>query len=179
MPFVIEVRCPTNRQTLATFLEYPRHYYRLDDAIEFPIKIGYAWCHKCERFVECEDLYSVAELQENVDRLVARKDQWESIDAEHIARRKELGLEFPQHLLQKNLFEAWSAAVQWRANRRSPPRCLECGSFFALKSLPRSETVPHPCGTGTVELSLGGHASIASAPERILFNSEGIRLPAE
>lgn len=176
MPFITEILCPTNRRVLARFCMWDAYSYRLDDGIEFPLPVAYAWCHRCERFVECERLYASNEIQRTIDDLIAAKEQWAEEDARLAARFAELGRNLPCDLTREACYERWAAALAWRQSRKSPPRCLECGSFFAIKILPDSEEIPHPAGTCTIILGGGSHVSVSSFPDHVFFNGEGVKI---
>jgi len=142
MSFVTTIYCPTNGLVLASFTMHPCYFYQLADGTELPLRVGYAWCHRCERFVEVERLYTLEEIQARIDEL-------------------------------DSLHQVWTAARQWRENRKSPPRCLECGSVSAMVVVPEGEDVPHPAGKCMVRIGGGDHTLDASIPSRVFFSPEG------
>jgi len=176
MPFITEIRCPTNGLLFASFQMWNAFYYRLGNGIEFPLDVGYAWCHRCERFVECERLYSIDEIKTRIDDLLATKSDWHEDDARAAERFADSGHDLPCNLKQAALYKSWVAALAWRRNRRTPPRCLECGSFSAIKILPESEEVPHPAGNCPIVVGSGGHASVAGLRDLVFFNAEGLKI---
>jgi len=176
MPFVTHIRCPSNGQVLASFCDWGSYRYQLDNGIEFPLDVAYAWCHRCESFVECERLYTVDEIEDRIAGLELTRDQWSKIDAEKEERYAEIDRKLPNDLTQRALYRTWCAALVWRQERRAPPRCLECGSFFAIEVLPDSEIARHPGGECMVEVCCGGHASVDGFPDVIYYNAEGLRV---
>jgi hypothetical protein len=182
MPYLTDIRCPTNGQRLASFaMWWPTYHYLLDTGVEFPLDVAYAWCHQCEHFVECERLYSLEEIEDQLATRGSSRDQWAQIDAEWAERYSrdvppDIQTKLPKSLTQSALHAMWSAALEWRKNRRSPPRCLECGSFFAIHVLPESGSVRHPGGSCLVELSCTTHASVDGFPDHIFYNAEGQRI---
>lgn len=176
MPYITDILCATNGVRLASFLNWSRYLYRLDDGVELPFTTDYAWCHRCERFVECERLYSVDEIQRHIDDLIATKATWGEEDAHLSDKYAQLGISLPNGLEREACYKRWVAALGWRQERKSPPRCLECGSFFAIKVLPDSGEFPHPAGNGTVILACGGHACVAGFPDFVIFNAEGVKV---
>ena len=180
MPFLTEIRCPTNGLLLASFSAWGQYYYRTDWGAEFPLQVDYAWCHRCERFVECERLPSVDELQSKVTELVRDEHDWSVIDGDERKRwRATFGQDLPDCLTQASLRDMWCAAVNWRKTRQSPPRCLECGSFFAISVLPESQDVLVSGARCLVRVDGGSHASVAGFPDRVFYSSEGIRVDQE
>jgi hypothetical protein len=150
--------------------------YRLDDGVVFPVDVAYAWCHRCERFVECKRLYSTDEIQRRIDELVATKENWAEQDARAAERFAQWGGDLRDDLKREACYKRWVAALAWRQNRKSPPRCLECGSFFAITILPDSKEVPHPAGNCTIIVGGGSHASVSGFPDYVFFNAEGIKI---
>ena len=180
MPFLVEISCPTNGVHLASFPIWGQYHYRDDSGAEFPLQVDYAWCRRCERFVECELLPSIDELQSNVAALASANQIWREIDADKRKYwRETFGRDLPANLTQASLHSMWSSALHWRQTRKTPPRCLECGSFFAISVLPESQDVRHPGGTCLVRVGGGTHASVADFPDQVFFNSEGIRVGQE
>lgn len=123
MPLFIEILCPTNGLLLASFEINFHYYYRLPNGIEYPLKVAYAWCHQCEHFVECERLDSIEALELQIEK------------SESVRER-----------------DYWTAILEWRKQRKTPPRCLTCGSFFAIHILPDSEAIEHPDGNCLVKV---------------------------
>jgi len=176
MPLSVDVVRPNNRLRLASFWRWcGQYWYRLDKDIEIPLLVDYAWCHRCEAFVEVEQLYTEDDIQRKVDDLVGSRNGWERLDAERARTFQEVNREMPLDLTCEARLARWSAALQWRRTRKSPPRCLECGSYFAIHVLPEGEEVPHP-GDGGAVLVTGGDWCTGPLPDPIFFDCEGIRI---
>lgn len=176
MSYFLTVTRPSNGLCLGMFDLHPDYYYRLSDGNRLRLLVDYAWCHRCERFVEAERLYSLDEIQHEIDKLSATQGQWANLDADVMDFYAKEGREMPREFIQQVRYDTWVTAFSWRRNRKTPPRCLRCGSFFAIKFIPRCEVIPHPRGDGSIVLQLGGHASQASFPDPVYFNEEGIQL---
>ncbi len=176
MPFLTEIRCPTNNELLASFYRWSAYHYRLDNGIEFPLHVAYAWCHRCEQFVECESLYSVDEIRSRIAKLDSTRNQWPEIDARNKQRFEQSDRTLPINWTQHALHTTWCAALEWRQNRKTPPRCLECSSFFAITVLPESEPILHPAGQCMVKVCGGTHASVTGLPDQFFYDPEGIRV---
>jgi hypothetical protein len=176
MTYITDVYCPSNGLRFASFYMWGHYYYRLENGITFPLQVAYAWCHRCEDFVECERLYSTNEIQEIIDRLNARGHQQSGLEAQSAAQFTEATRGLAADLEDDAISESWVAALTWRRNRKAPPRCLKCGSFFAIKVLPLGEEVPHP--TKNCSIVVGGvtHACVYEFPSPIFFDAEGVRI---
>lgn len=179
MPFLIEIRCPTNGLRFASFPYWGQYHYRTGDG-EFHLEVDYAWCARCDRFVECEKLPMIEDLKRIVAQYDANRPVWPELDAHQRKYfRDTLQRELPSDLTQRALHAKWSAALTWRQTRTTPARCLECASFFAITVIPKSENVQHPAGDCLVRRSGGDHVSIAAFPDQIFYNGDGIRVAQE
>ncbi len=179
MPYNTTVYRPGNNLRLATFWMWPNRHYRIADSIEFSMDVEIAWCHRCEEFVECERLYTEQEIQDSIDKIAAW--DWEDEDSHRIASWVERARNYPDSsdgipmdLTCQALYDAWVAALAWRKARKTPPRCLECGSFFAIVVIPHGKDVPHPGGDGLVRIGGGEHGSFSSWPTQLFYNAEGL-----
>lgn len=139
--------------------------------------MNYGWCARCEEFVEVERLYTEDEIQQWIDGLERRRSDWPTFDAQTLERAEFLGKDLTSVRTSLMEYEAWRSALAWRRKRKSPPRCLKCGSFFAITVLPKYKVVPHPRGKGDIILTgsgiLGGPPY---TPPAVYFDSEGLRL---
>ena len=145
----IEVRRIPNNHLLARFHSYTDYRYRLTDGSEIPLRVQYAWCARCENFVEAEDTYSEKEINERIERCAA---------GSHTQK-------------------AWQAALNWNGYLQSPARCLSCGSCSAIKPLRLNEKIRHPIDGGAIVVAgdgtLGGSPF---APAPMFFDHQGLRI---
>ena len=65
---------------------------------------------------------------------------------------------------------------RWREGRKSPPKCLECGST-EIVLLPEGEKVENPTGPGWVEVTVTGHCSTSFNNRS--YTPEGDRIPRD
>jgi hypothetical protein len=115
------------------------------------------WCRRCGGVADVERVEPVAEIERELAEL--RDPGSERYRAFRRVRAKLIaGLE------RRRL---------WRAGRRSPARCLSCGSADVV-AFPMNEAVPHPAGDGTVEARCIGFCRVA--PHGWLFTAEGERI---
>ena len=178
MPFITEISCPTNGRLLASFSMDCNYYYRLADGTEFPLPVNYAWCYHCEQFVEVERLYSISEIQQHIENLLATKDTWTSDDTKAAKHYAALDRVLPDRFKCQARYETWQAVLAWRHSRKSGPRCLQCGSIFAIKILPTGKEIEHPAGQCTIRVGVGGHF-VGSQSESTFFDADGLRLGIE
>ena len=171
------IKRPKNGHMLKGFEEEPNYYYRLRDGRDVPLPIRCGWCSRCEGFVEIERLYTDQDIHQKLGDLDAMRNDWAKIDAEAIERAKRLGKVVANVQTRLMRFEAWQSALAWRKNRKSPPRCLKCGSFFAVTVLPEWEEVPHPGGSGAIIVTYDGTLGITPVDRPpVYFDSEGLLL---
>jgi hypothetical protein len=106
--------------------------YRLSDGTKLVILEAPAWCPACERFVVAEDIPSVVSLEEELRGLQAGDsdllDKWEFVSN---------GAPVEQRIAELR------RRIKWRRGRRSPPRCLHCGSL-GIVPIPGSGELTHP-----------------------------------
>ncbi len=178
MPYTVEINLVGNNLHLASFyLPCGQYYWLLDDLTRIVFSyVQYAWCHRCERFVEVERLPTVEEVDTRISELETNRHCWERLDEETEDRFQSLGHEMRSELRMAEQHRTWRAAKEWITTRKSPPRCLECGSFFAIAIIPFNEEVPHPDGRGKVIVRGGDHVNCAAFPDPVYFDREGTRL---
>lgn len=156
---------------------WSNYWYRFADGLEVPLAVNYGWCARCEEFVEVERLYTEEEIQQRLDDLEGTRSDWPTYDAQALERAELLGEDLTSVRTRLMEYDAWRSALAWRRKRKSPPRCLKCGSFFAVTVLPEYKEVPHPGGKGDIILrgdgTLGGGPY---TPPAVYFDSEGFQL---
>jgi hypothetical protein len=145
----IEIRRPSNRHVLARFEPFTNYRYRLPDGTELPLRVQYAWCARCDAFIEAEDRYTEDEILDRIARL--------DVDSPDL--------------------RAWQTALDSTATRQTPSRCLSCGSVFAITPLQSGKEIAHPNGDGTIIVSSDGMlGSDPYIPPPTYFDHEGLRV---
>ncbi|MBN69924.1 MAG: hypothetical protein CME32_11690 [Gimesia sp.] len=180
---------PTNGHVIAKFEKSHDYYYRFPDGCEVPLQVQYAWCHGCELFVEAEKLFTTQEIQQKIENLSIKPEEWlqdiqnkmpefaEWMQTQEIDGRPMLEVRVEE---RRQRCESWISALNWFVGRKSTARCLECGSMTAIKVLPWHKVIPHPYGEGVIELTFD--ATIVDGPlptwtpPPIYFDLEGNRL---
>ncbi len=104
--------------------------YRLADGSLIHVDQQAAWCKGCDKFVVAEYLPEVKELEKSLADLLAG-------DVKRVQRLDFVGRTAAEETDQL------SRRIEWRRNRSSPPRCLECGSR-KITPLPSDEEFAHP-----------------------------------
>jgi hypothetical protein len=99
--------------------------YRYDDGTFGPVTTQSAWCKRCQRFAAAENLIDPAILETHAREHFDHRGANPLVPDEIIslARQDEMNRSLRDRFL--------SYAARWRdalSRRKSPPRCLECGS---------------------------------------------------
>jgi hypothetical protein len=126
--------------------------------------------------VEIEELETCKEIEGRINHLLVSKQNWPSIDSKKADRLAETGYRMRSDFSCETICKMWEEALHWRQNRKSPPRCLECGSFFAVVVIPKEGEIANPCGSGTVRRSVTTHAVLSNFPDVAVFDEEGNRI---
>jgi hypothetical protein len=158
---VIEVACDGCDLT-ATLggMGLPR--YDLGDGHGHYVETQHAFCHACRSMVDAERLPTSAELAER------RAQMMESVGSKDL---------MTDHVVtQADVDERAGAIERWLSARRSPPRCLVCGSTEIVPHNPLAgEPFIHPgCGGKT---RWRGGMMVALMSGGACFDSECRRLP--
>ncbi len=125
--------------------------YELSDGVTVPIKKTFVWCGKCMAPRWGEVLPDIGSLE--TDLVGAREE--DPCVVERLKTRAGAHTTIDQ--LLANHIEKVRARLAWRRARRSPPRCLECGSV-EISSFEQSGTRSgfekwtrkHPVCEGTI-----------------------------
>ena len=136
--------------------------YRLPDGTKLPVLQQAAWCPNCQAFALAEDVPSIESLEAEIRGLEASDP----------------------NLLQKWAFVSNGAPienrmaelrkrVEWRWARRSPPRCLPCGSV-GVTPVPDSAEFAHPQTGERVVVGFTGFVDMD--PWAAEFSPEGEKL---
>jgi hypothetical protein len=139
--------------------------YCLPDGTKLPILQNPAWCPDCRAFIVAEDVPPVESLTEEIRKLEAGDPEslqiWAFVsNGEPIeARVTEL-----------------HRRIQWRQGRKSPPRCLYCGST-AVVPIPWNGEFAHPQTGDRVVVDQSGFAD--TAPWFADFSPEGEQIAGE
>jgi hypothetical protein len=135
------------------------HFYVLEDRSLLPVRVWPAWCERCLMFMAAEQIFPVAEEAKELNEI------------EYFAKRPGLippDRHFPiRHLPELRLRK------KWRASRRSPAKCLVCGSTQITSTWPGPEVeIP---GRGKC---VGGFRAFADmwGPPDAYYDPEGNRV---
>ena len=154
MPW-IEVRRPTNRHVLASFCPFADYRYQLTSHIHIKVGIDYAWCRRCEAFVESERLWQPLDIFSNCNNLLLLLPNAQSNNREEVT-------EF---------------ALRWNRSRTSPPKCLSCESSFGITKIEKGKVINHPNGDG--QIVVGSCGTLGGIPPKICpvyFDVNGKRI---
>lgn len=179
--FPIQIKRPTNGHVIAEFSQDHNYNYRFPDGSVVPMNVQYAWCHRCEQFVEAELLYTEQEIQQQIDDLDIVRDKWSKTDAGELLWWKLCDRPMSEFRTSLQEYEAWKTALIWCKRRKSTARCLQCSSFTAIVVLPQFEEIAHPYGEGVIIVTINGdfpvpsYSNDYSGPPPVFFDGEGIR----
>jgi hypothetical protein len=143
------------------------NYYEFDDGSRLDVEAVPAWCRRCGDIAHGERV----EPLEKIDRHLA-----ELQDPGSEFCRMAIGAMTDPEELRLHLIDKWQKRRRWRAGRKSPARCILCGSTD-LVIFPLDEPVPHPGGDGTIEVSCVGMCSTEF--NDWFFTPEGERIPRD
>jgi hypothetical protein len=151
------------RSTVLAELVTTHDCYLLPDGAEAFIGTAAAWCHDCRNFVLVERLRSAEELE-------ATAREYFGPSGRYPVRRAERAL-----LLDKFLHEAaqWGIALK---TRKSPSRCLECGSTRHVLLPPKGDWADHPGGVPARVRARDAMMHARMAEWGRLYDTEGLRL---
>ena len=119
-----------------------------DNLITYYCEQDVAWCYRCEAYVLAERLPTLSEIQNEIDRLEALRPRWNELDAEFAKRINSIS----ERYRHENQLKEWLAILAWRTNRKSPAKCLSCGSITGFRVIAESEEFEDPLGRGKVRI---------------------------
>lgn len=138
--------------------------YRLPDSRYAWIDRDFRWCNGCESFSAVERLPSESELQAD---LIKAQDELTQI------RKKKA--DFGTIRLYKKSVQEQKASIDWKKVRKSPPRCLFCGSSDVFEN----EITKHPeCG-GEIKRNTDIPLTVSKRHVYRIYDVEGCFLKKE
>lgn len=152
----------------AVSLGHHERLYVLDGQAEAPVIDQAAWCWWCGTVVEAEDVPPLADVETKLRDLERGEQRWR----QDVARRRPGQAPSPNPIASQ--IEFWSLVRRWRLVRRSPSKCLRCGSTDIVPIGSPSDGVPHPGGRGTITLEPDCHFARSRDPD--LYTIEGDRI---
>lgn len=154
---------------------------RLRDA-ELDVSCDAAWCSWCQQIVPAEYIPTVEDLIERVSNLKRqlRNRRRELAEAKRLLdstlmldARVLRGANLDVERTQRQVSDA-KAELAWRQSRRSPPRCLRCGSI-TIQKLDSLGSTRHPAGLGMIRCVGRSHVSTIQFIDGDFDESEPVR----
>jgi hypothetical protein len=137
-----------------------RHSYVLEGGRVLPIRVWPAWCERCRKFTAAEQILPIADEAKELG------------EVEYFAERP--GLIPPDRRVPVWQLPELRLRKTWRATRRSPAKCLGCGSVDITSIWPGPEVdVP---GRGKCVVRFRGLAALSGPPGEY-YSAEGDRVP--
>jgi hypothetical protein len=158
MPSVYEIRFSPSGETREYFGSRG-DYYELGDGSHVDVRSKPVWCHQCGEFTDGESIEGFDEIDRHLTEL---RDPTSDLSR---------GLRYRQQII-----EQFEERRRWLIARKSPPKCLECGSA-AIVLFPIGESVRNPSGPGWVVVTIGGHCSTSF--NNRFYTPEGDRIPRD
>lgn len=134
------------------------NFYVLDGLRLLPVRVWPAWCEGCQKFTASEQISSIEEEAKTLR------------EVELFAERP--GLIPPDRHVSIRQLPNLRRRMQWRKQRRSPARCLECASTEITPIRPGPEV--YIAGRGKCVARCRGWADM-SGPTNAYYDSEGER----
>ncbi len=169
MTFGRDIKCDLCGQT-ETIRATLIYRYVLPDSQRLPGSAIPIWCFDCDGIRDGEQLPTVERLAKLLAELTTNGlDEYELKEKASFLRIKiDPKQEYDDELQRRR------AALDWRSNRRSPPRCLVCGGTNHSPIDWPDHGYEHPGCNGTFRTQLEYH-SVQSIYWEV--NAEGNRLP--
>lgn len=165
MASIFEFQLQGKSYSLMIFYAEPEHFYVLEDGSLLLVSVRPAWCESCQKFVAGEHIRSIEEEEKELAEL-----EYFAQHPGHIPPDRGVRLRNLPELRERR---------KWRPNRRSPARCLVCGSA-SITSIWLGSEIEIPGGGKCVGRFSGfADASRAGGPRKELFTPEGDRIPFE
>jgi hypothetical protein len=158
MPAVYEIKFLPSGDVLE-FYGSRGDSYECEDGSCVGVISKLVWCRRCGDFTHSESIEGLDEI----DQLLA--------DLHDPSSEVSRGLRY-----RLRIIEQMEERRRWLLGRRSPPKCLECGStdIVIFRSGERAE---YPGGPGWVEITVTGHCSTSF--NNRCYTPEGDRIPTE
>ena len=125
--------------------------YLLDEGSTLSVPYVPAWCHHCRAVVHAEELPEVIALERQVR-------EWQASSLDDSIRTWHL--------------EWLASEIAWRSKRRSPAKCLVCGSTDIVRGSLGGGVLHPGCGY-RMPLKLSGHYSLMEPLMQWLYSPEG------
>lgn len=134
--------------------------YRLPDGSLLHVRQRECWCQVCDSFLFAEDVPPLEALETELARLMIPDEELRQ------------ALAFLEVSIEERI-EDTQQRIEWRRTRKSPPKCLHCGStnITILPNLQESEEFRHP-KTGE-RVVVAGRGFSDAAPWHAEFTAEG------
>ena len=100
------------------------NYYRLADGAEIELYSGPVWCERCAEATHGEEIESV----QQIDRRIADLERLAAEIRREMTRPPLPTPDAPGDRDQQEQIAELRLRREWRSRRRSPPKCLICGS---------------------------------------------------
>jgi hypothetical protein len=167
MPAVYQIRFLPGGETQEVYGSRGDHY-ELADGTHIDLRSSPVWCRQCNGFTDGESI----EALEEIDRQIADLRDPTS----ELYRFCYPGGEGSIRVDVIRLITKLAKRRRWRERRKSPPKCLGCGTS-EIVLLPERLKVTNPTGPGWIEVTVTGHCSTSF--NNRYYTPEGDRIPRD
>jgi ribosomal protein S27AE len=168
MPVMYEIEYLPEK-LVAEFAGSRGNYYEFADGGHIDISTEPVWCYRCGKITHGESIEPLTEIENQLTELLDPcSERCRELLAPYLPDREEVGQAFLREWIEK-----MKHRYQWRAERRSPPKCIRCGSSSIL-AFDTDRPIPNPAGEGTIEVRVVGLCSTSF--NEWFFTPEGERI---
>jgi len=149
MPGYYEIRWLPDGRT-EKFAGSRGHYYEFSESDRLEFDAGPVWCHRCGTITHGESLSTIEEIDQQIRDLGDPSSELFSMTQNSLLAEMGHGEEFRREQITE-----LQRRRRWRESRKSPPRCIQCGTTEILP-LPLGVPVPNPLGKGEIQIDCIG-----------------------
>jgi hypothetical protein len=143
-------------------------YYELENGTQIDLRSSPVWCPRCNDFTDGESFDTLEEIDQQIaDLRDPTSELFRFCQDTATGSLGVTGIRFITILQKRRI---------WRMGRKSPPKCLDCGST-EIVLLPEGQRVANPIGAGWIELTVSGHCSTSF--NNRYYTPQGDRIPRD
>ncbi len=143
-------------------------YYELRDGSQIGVRSSPVWCRRCNDFTHGEAIEALEEIDQQIADL--RDPTSELFRFYQDSASGSIGV------VGIHLITELEKRRRWRESRKSPPKCLGCGST-EIVLLPHGQKATNPTGPGWIEVTVTGLCSTPFLNR--YYTPEGDRIPRD
>lgn len=167
MPAVYQIRFLPGGETQEFYGSRGDHY-ELPNGTHIDLRSSPVWCRQCNGFTNAEAVEALEEIDRQIGNLRDPKSELFQLYQDRSTGLIGMdGIRFISDLEKRR---------RWRKSRKSPPKCLGCGSAEIVLLL-EDQKVINPTGPGWIEVTVTGLCSTLFMNR--FYTPEGDRIPRD